>query len=78
MHSSSVRPTDGLEEVLEQYGNMLFRYAFMMLGTSQDAEDVVQDTLRQTVAGICYAAGCGMARCLWKVWLRYRTVQERL
>ena len=45
MQNSSVRPTDGLEEVLEQYGNMLFRYAFMMLGTSQDAEDVVQDTL---------------------------------
>ena len=45
MQNSSVRPTDVLEEVLEQYGNMLFRYALMMLGTVQDAEDVVQDTL---------------------------------
>jgi len=45
MQNSSVRPTDVLEEVLNQYGNMLFRYALLMLGTTQDAEDVVQDTL---------------------------------
>ena len=45
MQNSSVRPTDVLEEILNQYGNMLFRYALMMLGTTQDAEDVVQDTL---------------------------------
>lgn len=45
MEYSSVRPTDVLEEVLNQYGNMIFRYALLMLGTTQDAEDVVQDTL---------------------------------
>jgi len=45
MQNSSVRPTDVLEEVLNQYGNILFRYALMMLGTAQDAEDVVQDVL---------------------------------
>ena len=45
MQNSSVRPTDVLEEVLNQYGTILFRYALMMLGTAQDAEDVVQDTL---------------------------------
>lgn len=45
MQNSSVRPTDVLEEILNQYGNMLFRYALMMLGTTQDAEDVLQDTL---------------------------------
>ena len=45
MNHSSVRPTDVLEEVLNQYGTILFRYALMMLGTAQDAEDVVQDTL---------------------------------
>lgn len=45
MEHSSVRPTDVLEEVLNQYGNMLFRYALLMLGNTQDAEDVVQDTL---------------------------------
>lgn len=45
MKNSSVRPTDVLEEVLNQYGNMLFRYALTMLGTVQDAEDVVQEVL---------------------------------
>lgn len=45
MEHSSVRPTDVLEEILNQYGNMLFRYALLMLGNTQDAEDVVQDTL---------------------------------
>jgi len=45
MEHSSVRPTDVLEEVLNQYGNILFRYALLMLGNTQDAEDVVQDTL---------------------------------
>lgn len=45
MQNSSVRPTDVLEEILNQYGTMLFRYALLMLGTTQDAEDVVQDTL---------------------------------
>ena len=45
MQNSSVRPTDVLEEILNQYGNILFRYALMVLGTTQDAEDVLQDTL---------------------------------
>lgn len=45
MQNSSVRPTDVLEEILECYGNMLFRYAFMMLKDISEAEDVVQDTL---------------------------------
>ena len=33
------------EEVFNQYGNMLYRIAFVMLGSEQDAEDAVQDTL---------------------------------
>jgi len=45
MQNSSVRPTDVLENVLNEYGNMLFRYALMMLGDTLEAEDVVQDTL---------------------------------
>lgn len=45
MNNSSVRPTDVLEEILECYGNMLFRYALMMLDDTSEAEDVVQDTL---------------------------------
>ncbi|MBO5176876.1 MAG: sigma-70 family RNA polymerase sigma factor [Lachnospiraceae bacterium] len=45
MNHSSVRPTDVLEEILNQYGTMLFRYALMMLNDTSEAEDVVQDTL---------------------------------
>ena len=45
MKNSSVWPTDVLEKVIEQHGDMLFRYALTMLGTSQDAEDAVQETL---------------------------------
>ena len=45
MELSSVRPTDVLEEVLNQYGNLLFRYALMMLGDTGEAEDAVQETM---------------------------------
>ena len=45
MINSSVRPTDVLENILNTYGNMLFRYALIMLGNAEDAEDVIQDTL---------------------------------
>lgn len=45
MQNSSVRPADVLEEILESYGNKLFRYALMMLGDTSEAEDAVQDTL---------------------------------
>lgn len=45
MHNSSVRPTDVLERIISTYGNMLFRYALIMLSSAEDAEDVIQDTL---------------------------------
>ena len=45
MQHSSVRPADVLERVIDTYGNMLFRYSFIMLGNVEDAEDAVQDTL---------------------------------
>lgn len=45
MQNSSVRPTDVLENILSIYGNMLFRYALLILGNEADAEDVIQDTL---------------------------------
>ncbi len=35
----------GAEEIFLQYGRMLYRIAVVMLGSSHDAEDVVQDTL---------------------------------
>lgn len=33
------------EDIFLRYGNMLYRIAVVMLGSSHDAEDVVQDTL---------------------------------
>ncbi len=36
---------DELWQIMSTYGNMLFQYAFLMLGNRQDAEDVLQDTL---------------------------------
>ena len=45
MQHSSVRPTDVLENIIDIYGNMLFRYSLLMLGNAEDAEDVVQETL---------------------------------
>ena len=38
-------PDQGVEEVFQAYGNMLYRIAFVMMKNAFDAEDVVQDTL---------------------------------
>ena len=35
----------GVEEIFQEYGNMLYRIAFVMMKNTFDAEDVVQDTL---------------------------------
>lgn len=45
MESTSARPADELERVMQTYGNMLFRIALITLGNASDAEDAVQDTL---------------------------------
>ena len=34
-----------VEDVFAQYGNMLYRTAFVMMKNQYDAEDAVQDTL---------------------------------
>lgn len=34
-----------VEKIFDEYGNMLYRIAFVMMKNSFDAEDVVQDTL---------------------------------
>lgn len=34
-----------VEEIFEEYGNMLYRIAFVMMKNQYDAEDAVQDTL---------------------------------
>lgn len=38
-------PDQSVEEVFQEYGNMLYRIAFVMMKNAYDAEDVVQDTL---------------------------------
>ena len=45
MKDSSVRPTDGIEKIIERYGDMLYRLCMLMLKNSYDAEDVVQETI---------------------------------
>ena len=38
MKETLVRPTDDLEQVMDTYGNMLFRLCLVLLGNSADAE----------------------------------------
>ena len=45
MTKSSVRPTGDVEKVLRIHGNLLFRTSLIILGSAQDAEDVVQETM---------------------------------
>lgn len=44
MDNTSVRPADDIEQVVEAYGNTLFRVAMGIVGNSADAEDAVQET----------------------------------
>jgi len=45
MEQSSVRPTDGeMENIVNQYSNMLFKLCFTILCNNTDAEDAVSDT----------------------------------
>lgn len=45
MKETLARPADDVEEVLDTYGNMLFRLCLVMLGSSADAEDALQETM---------------------------------
>ena len=45
MEHTSVRPADGIEQIVDTYGNMLFRLCLITLGNANDAEDAVQETL---------------------------------
>ena len=44
MKHTSVRPADGIEKMVDTYGNMLFRLCLITLGNASDAEDAVQET----------------------------------
>ena len=45
MKNTSARPHDCIENIMQKYGNMLFRLCLITLGNASDAEDVVQETL---------------------------------
>lgn len=45
MPDKSLRPNYNIETILDMYGNMLFRLCIIILGNSNDAEDVIQETL---------------------------------
>ncbi len=45
MNNSSMCLTDSVENIIELYGDMLFRICFVMLGNEADAEDAVQDVI---------------------------------
>ncbi|MBQ7765292.1 MAG: RNA polymerase sigma factor [Lachnospiraceae bacterium] len=45
MKEKLARPAGDLEQVMDAYGNMLFRLCIVMLGNSADAEDALQETM---------------------------------
>lgn len=45
MEQTSARPTDDVEEILDRYGNKLYRICLVTLKNEADAEDALQDTL---------------------------------
>lgn len=44
MEHSSARPSEDIDAVVRNYGNMVFRICLVMLGNEADAEDAVQET----------------------------------
>lgn len=45
MKLTSARPADGAEDILDKYGNNLYRICLVTLKNQADAEDALQDTL---------------------------------
>ena len=45
MKLTSARPADGAEDILDKYGNNLYRICLITLKNQADAEDALQDTL---------------------------------
>ena len=45
MKNTSDRPAESIENIVDLYGNMLFRLCLLTLGNGADAEDVVQETM---------------------------------
>jgi len=45
MDNTSIRPVDRIEEIMDTYGDRLFRLCLVTLGNASDAEDAVQETM---------------------------------
>lgn len=45
MYDLSKRSVDSIQNVVQVYGNTLFRLCYVMLGNREDAEDAVQETI---------------------------------
>ena len=45
MDRKSVRPTDCVRRVVDEYGNLLYKLCFVMLGNEADCQDVIQETV---------------------------------
>ena len=45
MNHKSARPAEEMEQIMNTYGNMLFRLCLLTLGNTGDAEDAIQETL---------------------------------
>lgn len=45
MRNISAQPANNIEAIMHTYGNMLFRLCLITLGSANDAEDVVQETM---------------------------------
>ena len=45
MKHKSARPAENIESLMDTYGNMLFRLCLITLGNTNDAEDVIQETM---------------------------------
>ena len=45
MWNNSTKPDEDIETIIRDYGDMLFRICFLLLGNTYDTEDVIQDTM---------------------------------
>ena len=45
MENKTAQLVNGVEEIMDIYGNMLFRMCLIRLGNANDAEDAVQETM---------------------------------
>ncbi len=44
MSDTSLQPANSVEDIIHNYGDMLFRLCLVTLGNSHDAEDAIQET----------------------------------